>query len=251
MTLNDNLKAIAYKKLKPFAKSSAAALIFFTNIFPFSNPIIEIMVKVLPMITLVIFMNNMSKIKKFNNQKTTDLILGMICSIVGDICLVSNFWDSMGKDMFLPGVGAFALGHVFYIKSFGLKWDNTAILGPLGCFGYFVTSKFDIDDEILNVAVHTYVMIILVMVWRGCSVCEFTGLLESGSFWGSLFFAVSDSMLGLGKFSDVHEGLNEDYGVFVYGWMIYFTYILGQVGIAVSCLNVEEIIDQRKSKKVQ
>merc|ERR1711976_9204 len=211
---------------------------------------IEILIKILPMVTLVLFMNNMSSIKKFNNQKTSSMITGMFSSIIGDVCLVPSFWQGFGKDMFLPGVLVFGIGHGFYIKAFGLKWDNTTLIGPLAYYGYFITSMFVVDDEVLNFAVHVYVIIILMMVWRGyADNSSFKGILETGSIWGSLFFAISDSMLGLGKFSNVHEFLNEDYGVQIWNWLVYFTYILGQLGIAISCLSVKEVEKDATVKK--
>merc|ERR1712226_309180 len=131
--LGENMKALAYKKLKPYAKSALVGLISYTNLFP-KNPIIEVILKILPMVTLVIFLNNMSKIKAYNNSSTQYLIAGMFFSIIGDICLCSPLWDPLGNPedrygdtMFLPGVGAFAVGHLFYIQAFGLKWDNTAL----------------------------------------------------------------------------------------------------------------------------
>ena len=50
------------------------------------------------MVALVIFMNNMSKIKIYNNSSTKYLIAGMFFSIIGDICLCSPLWDPLGNE---------------------------------------------------------------------------------------------------------------------------------------------------------
>jgi len=131
----------------------------------------------------------------------TLIATGLVCSAVGDICLLRAAW-------FGPGVASFALAHGCYLSAFAgagppiapaLGWllALLAIAGLLGgvLWPYLVGWR--------RPAVVGYIAIITLMAWTAVSRASTAGIDSTSGLaaaGGALLFMASDALLALDRF---------------------------------------------------
>lgn len=150
------------------------------------------------------------------------ILVGLIFSLAGDILL------EISADLFVPGLIAFLIGHVWYIAAFlsvtrQLQWSRALPFAAWVGVAYLLLLP-NLKDMAMPVA--AYVIVIGVMMWRSA-----TMLTDAGLRWqwlaviGAILFGLSDTLLAFKKFSGVIIG--PSFTVIVVYW-------LGQLGLALS-----------------
>jgi uncharacterized membrane protein YhhN len=150
-------------------------------------------------------------------------VAALVCSLVGDVLLM------LPQDLFVPGLAAFLVGHVFYVVGF---WTHgpaaaavavavvvvIAVVAPLGRRILIALGNTG-EPAGLRGAVSAYMVVISVMLVTA---------LASGNFVaaaGATLFVASDSMIAWDRF------------VGRFSWApvaIMVTYHLGQAGLVAS-----------------
>ena len=130
------------------------------------------------------------------------LLLGLACCLIGDICLTS-----VRKNMFLLGLIAFLIGHVFYILGFfsvastsQWTWVGSLIVVFVSGLVYFWLRP---HLGSFNLPVLFYVIVISVMVSGAWSILGDSDLVISGrimAFAGALSFYFSDVFVARDRF---------------------------------------------------
>ncbi|KAA0203102.1 hypothetical protein HAZT_HAZT005876 [Hyalella azteca] len=150
------LKSGVGPKLVPFFKTVA---IYFVVLIPHEQHLVfRAILKALPVISLIAFvlLHGMSFGDEYFYSRR--ILLGLICSVVGDVLLV---WDHL----FLHGLGAFLVAQIFYISAFGFKPLNlpvAAVLYPaLGLSLYIIVPE---AGGALSVGVCVYSFVLATMV---------------------------------------------------------------------------------------
>lgn len=94
-----------------------------------------------------------------------------------------------------PGMAAFALGHLLYIRAFGLTPLQPALLLLVlpALLGYFSLLLPHLEPDMAP-AVASYGLILSIMLWRGLA-------RGRSARWGALLFTISDSVLALDTFA--------------------------------------------------
>jgi len=151
------------------------------------------------------------------------LVAGLVCSMVGDVCLM------LPSDLFLPGLGAFLVAHVFYVVALlalgvsgvGLL-VGIALMGLVGFgIGRRIVQGAAASDKALAGPVAAYIAVISVMVASAIGTGRFFAIV------GALLFATSDAVLGWTKFlSDFSRSR----------LVVMVTYHLGQTGLVLALI---------------
>ncbi|XP_038609024.1 lysoplasmalogenase [Tachyglossus aculeatus] len=142
------------------------------------------LVKALPVLSLAFF----SWIQEAGSPSAPWVRLGLLLSALGDVCLV---WPNG----FIYGMASFAVAHVLYIWTFGLRPARLGLLPPVGlAFGAFYAFLLPHLPPALAVPVAGYMAILGLVVWRGLA----RG--GRGRTLGALLFTLSDSVLTLDAF---------------------------------------------------
>ncbi|XP_018014321.1 lysoplasmalogenase-like protein TMEM86A [Hyalella azteca] len=223
-TLAQVLKSGVGPKLVPFFKTVA---IYFVVLIPHEQHLVfRAILKALPVISLIAFvlLHGMSFGDEYFYSRR--ILLGLICSVVGDVLLV---WDHL----FLHGLGAFLVAQIFYISAFGFKPLNlpvAAVLYPaLGLSLYIIVPE---AGGALSVGVCVYSFVLATMVWRSVARVQ---LFEELWTWtklcscaGGILFAFSDTCIGIHHF---HSPLPYS-EVLIMG-----TYYAAQLGISLSVVD--------------
>ncbi len=122
------------------------------------------------------------------------IIAGLIGGLVGDVALLPRF------DRFLAGLGAFLVGHAFYVAAFLAAGVETAALVTGLCSAAALGLAFGrpiigaVAESRLLVPVALYILTIGAMVVVG------VGTRQPGFLIGAVLFALSDSLLGTDRF---------------------------------------------------
>ncbi|MFC5472137.1 lysoplasmalogenase [Cohnella suwonensis] len=130
--------------------------------------------------------------------------------------------------MFVVGLSAFLIGHLFYVSAFSRRYRSSrlrfATLVPLGLFAAYMGTELlralsEDDKGALMAPVVLYILVICAMAWTAIMTGRATAIA------GSLLFLVSDSILSWNMFvSDVEYA----------GPLIMLTYYAAQFLIAAS-----------------
>jgi alkenylglycerophosphocholine hydrolase len=119
---------------------------------------------------------------------------GLIFSLAGDVLLESF-------RLFVPGLVAFLIAHVFYTAAFIKKSSRTSLLSSLPflafAVGMFLFLRPHLGEMILPVAI--YIVIISVMFWRSLEQ-KHIGKEGKYAFLGAALFTLSDSILAINRF---------------------------------------------------
>lgn len=131
---------------------------------------------------------------KWENPYNILIGCGLIFSLAGDVLLESF-------RLFVPGLVAFLVAHVFYIAAFIKKSARTSLLSSLPflafAVGMFLFLRPHLGDMMLPVAV--YILIISAMFWRSY-VQKQTDPHGKLAFLGAALFTLSDSILAINRF---------------------------------------------------
>lgn len=170
---------------------------------------------------------------RLDKRKLTLLICAQLFGCVGDVCLLSDAFP-----LFAGGIGAFLIGHIFYISIFGgeswkgMGWKGwvPGLVVMLGLvFG--LVKLLHVSGALLPpMAVYGFVLTLLMF-------STFCGLvrLEDKATWGILFagavlFTFSDSLIAAGTFDAFHLPLHD--------FVIMFTYLIAQTLLAIGAVRL-------------
>ncbi|KAF2363846.1 YhhN-like [Trinorchestia longiramus] len=195
-TLTQVLKSGVGPKLVPFFKTVA---IYFVVFIPQDqHSVLRAILKALPVLSLVAFvlLHGMSFGDEYFYSRR--ILLGLLCSVVGDVLLV---WDHL----FLHGLGAFLVAQICYISAFGFKPLNlpaaTVFYSLLAISLSFIVPP---TEGALSIGVSVYSTVLATMVWRSVARVQ---LFEELWTWtklcscaGGIFFAFSDACIGIHHF---------------------------------------------------
>jgi len=187
--------------------------------------------KCLPVICLLFFVLLDGLGLKKRSVFRSRILVALIFCCIGDACLV---WE----ESFIFGMGAFAIGHFFYISAFGFQPLNL----PVGIIlfataGYVVNFWIDrLPSTDLVVGVPIYTAILTTMAWRAIARVRFS---EVDWTWthvctalGAISFAISDGFIAFDMFYSKIPHAKV--------WIM-TTYYAAQLGLALS------VVDERKN----
>ncbi len=189
------------------------------------------LVKILPMAILIYCYR-----ARLKGKVDEFFLLGLICSAIGDF-----FLDFSPRHFFMFGLSAFLFAHIAYLmalKPFKCKSDKAkpfknnqlklvgfyCVYGVLMCL-WLVPS---LGKQLLPVL--AYMMVLLMMAIA-------TVLSEKSNFWlilGGLSFVISDSLLGINKFSIAIPNAN---------FWVMTSYYLAQFSLVKGMLSYQKTIN--------
>ena len=149
------------------------------------------------------------------------LVIGLLLSLVGDVCLM------VPADLFVAGLAAFLVAHVFYVialialgVSIGALIVGIALMGLVAVvIGRRIVQGAASTDAALAGPVAGYIAVISVMVASAIGTGRFFAIV------GALLFGLSDSVLGWTRFiADLPRGRV----------IVMVTYHLGQIGLVLA-----------------
>lgn len=227
-------------KLVPFFKTLA---IYFVVFIPEDNPsLFAMFLKCLPILSLLLFvlMHGMSLGNEYTFSRR--ILIGLIFSCIGDGLLV---W----RELFLHGMVAFGIGHMFFISAFGFKPLNIPLGIPMYIASMLGLSMWLPQQALIyKMTVPIYTALLVTMAWRATARVRFFEELWTWtklcSCVGGLFFVISDAIIGLHMF----------YSPIPYGQvLIMTTYYAAQLGIALSVVDSKAsyIREEEESRKRQ
>ena len=152
------------------------------------------------------------------------ILAGLIFSLAGDVLL------EISDDLFVPGLLAFLIGHVWYIAAFISATRQLKLMRALPFTAWVIIAYLILLPNLKDMAVPVaaYVIAIGVMMWRA-SARVGAGGRTSPDQWaaliGAILFGLSDTVLALDKFNALSIG--PSFTVIVLYW-------LGQLGMALS-----------------
>ena len=127
---------------------------------------------------------------------STFVVAGLICSMVGDVCLLV-------PDRFVSGLASFLVAHLFYIAAFAAGPQAVTLLAPFAAVGAMLAGTLWRRAGELRWPVVAYVTVISVMGWQAAQRAaapltpEPSGIL---ALVGALTFMTSDGLLAFERF---------------------------------------------------
>ncbi|XP_037675728.1 lysoplasmalogenase [Choloepus didactylus] len=167
--------------LSPFFLACA---FYFLIWVPEDQPLwVSALVKGLPVLCLVVFLGAVAP----EGGSTPLFQGGLLCSFVGDACLV---WP----EAFLYGMAAFAAAHLLYLAALGFSPLRPGLLLPvLLPAGAFLGLLRPHLPPALAAPVAAYSLLMALVLWRGLA-------RRGGAGRGALLFAFSDALLAWDTF---------------------------------------------------
>ncbi|XP_043915150.1 lysoplasmalogenase [Protopterus annectens] len=183
-------------KLIPFLNT---VCIYFILWLPSSEPSwFSALIKCLPILSLGIFLLAYSVSIGAMNSYSKRILLGLLFSAGGDVCLI---WPQF----FLHGMVMFGIAHLLYITAFGmrpLKLKIFLVFALLGGTLYFIMHPYLQEPFLYTVGIYT--ALICIMGWRALARVK---LSSYGWSWtraysaiGAITFMVSDCTLAVDRF---------------------------------------------------
>ena len=138
------------------------------------------------------------------DRRALEILIGaQLFGCAGDILLLS---DELA--MFASGIGAFLIGHIFYMTLFGGKswkglswWGWILCLAIMGGIVYFLVTLLKIEGELL-IPMAVYGMTLMLLIFS--ALCGFIRFREKGTWGilllGTLLFTFSDALIAAGTF---------------------------------------------------
>ena len=172
---------------------------------------------------------------RLDRRKLTLLICAELFGCAGDICLLSSAFP-----LFAGGIGAFLIGHIFYVSIFGreswkeLGWGGwTAGIVVMAGLVFGLIKLLRISGALLPpMAVYGSMLMLLMF----STFCGLVRLRDKGTwailFIGSLLFTFSDALIAAGTFGVVDFALRE--------FVIMFTYVIAQVLLAIGAVRLAQ-----------
>lgn len=182
-----------------------------------SSVVLSVILKSVPLLGLMVWVRLTAR------DRYANLILsGLLFSLAGDVLL------EISADLFVPGLIAFLIGHIWYSVAFlsitrELNWPRLLPFAAWVMLAYLLLLP-NLKDMAVPVA--AYVIVIGAMMWRSATV-----LTQPVLRWqwlaliGALLFGLSDTLLAFKKFNGLIIGPS---------FTIMTLYWLGQLGLALS-----------------
>lgn len=179
----------------------------------------------LPLLAMSVLVYALSR--RLEKRKLTLLICAELFGCVGDTCLLSS-----DLPLFAGGIGAFLIGHIFYISIFGGEsWKRLGgkawTAGLVVMLGLVVglVKVLRISGALLPpMAIYGFVLTLLMF----SSLCGLLRLPDKGSwallFIGSVLFTFSDALIAAGTFGVINFPQQD--------FVIMFTYLIAQSMLA-------------------
>jgi len=164
-----------------------AVALFFIGLYTDSY-LLRMLSKPIPILAMIFMLRPVTHYKKF-------VFLGLGFSVTGDFLLESS------PDMFLFGLTAFLIAHLFYIGAF-VKRNHNLKLFPLillAAFGIVILYLLYPTLGKMAIPVIAYLVVILIMCWRAMAQNNYDDYAVYAAA-GSLFFVISDSIIAFNKF---------------------------------------------------
>lgn len=172
---------------------------------------------------------------RLDRRKLTLLICAELFGFAGDTCLLSDAFP-----LFAGGIGAFLIGHIFYVSIFGKEswkglgwggWMAGIVVMAVLVFGLIKLLK--ISGALLPpMAVYGSMLMLLMF----STFCGLVRLKDKGTwailFIGSLLFTFSDSLIAAGTFGVIDFALRE--------FVIMSTYVIAQVLLAIGAVRLAQ-----------
>jgi len=193
------------KILLPLSFLSMA--IFFVMLYLHEYTWVKTVFKALPVIIFAWLIG-------FEGRYRTYISIGLLFSALGDILLDEYL------NLFVPGLAAFLIAHVFYIIAFIYRSKRPAVEGALAIYsigGIAFTFLYKGVGELL-IPVLLYMAVITTMGWRAYAARRYDSYAQ-WAFYGALLFIASDSLIAFNKFYTP---------VPYHGWLIMLTYWAAQ-----------------------
>lgn len=187
----------------------------------------------LPLLALAVL--SFASNRRMDRRMITLLVTAELFGCVGDICLLFD-----GFALFAAGIGAFLVGHIFYLILFGgqswkgMNWKGWAAgLVVMGGLVFGLIKLLKIEGALLPpMAVYGFVLTLLLF----STFCGIVRLRDKGTwiilFIGAALFTFSDSLIAAGTFHVWEFELRE--------FVIMLTYLLAQTFLAVGTLRLAE-----------
>lgn len=199
----------------------AGAVVFFLGHI-WGNPWLSLVAKGVPVIALWFWLQR-APAELYRRW----IGIGLLFSLAGDLLLS---WPS---DLFVPGLGAFLLGHLAYLRAYLSDCRKPAIAALLvaaviGCGMFSVLASAGLGSLLIPVAL--YALAISAMLWRALARLGHDGLTRHSTVLaagGATLFVLSDSLIGINRFVAPFEAAPV---------AIMLTYWLGQWAIATSAM---------------
>lgn len=132
-------------------------------------------------------------------------VSAMVMHTIGDIFLLFP-----GMNWFMAGLGAFLLGHIFYLLIFvkfiaGIRQSSLifCILIPVIIVAFFITMLFNLQGELMLLAVRIYASILLLMTSFGIYGMIKKYPYSTNLVVGAVLFIISDFIIALNSFSGI------------------------------------------------
>jgi uncharacterized membrane protein YhhN len=178
--------------------------------------VVRVILKSAPLLCLIAWVRLTAR-----DRYATLILAGLIFSFAGDVLL------EISADLFMPGLIAFLIGHVWYIAAFVSATRELKLLHGLPFAGWVVLAYLLLPNlGSMAVPVAAYVIVIGTMMWRSSAMVDSPA--RRWQWWaliGAILFGLSDTLLAFKKFSGLTLGPS---------FTIIVLYWLGQLGIALS-----------------
>lgn len=170
---------------------------------------------------------------RLDKRKLTLLICAELFGCVGDVCLLSDAFP-----LFAGGIGAFLVGHIFYVSLFGGEsWKElsgkswAAGVVVMGGLVFGLIKLLHVSGALLPpMAVYGSMLTLLMF----STFCGLVRLRDKGTwgilFAGSVLFTFSDSLIAAGTFDAFHLPLHD--------FVIMFTYLVAQSLLAIGAMRL-------------
>ncbi|XP_011184686.1 lysoplasmalogenase-like protein TMEM86A isoform X2 [Zeugodacus cucurbitae] len=178
-------------KLMPFFN---AVFVYFAFVQDPHGELWTTVLKCLPIVMLLVYVVAKGFALTPAYRYSQRILLGLVCSCAGDALLNIN--------LFLEGMGAFAIGHIWYISAFG--WRPLKL--PIGvalyiCGAVAISLAFNRLDGVLAIGVPIYTALLSTTCWRAIArALQHSSFLNTFCAVGTVLFLLSDSVIGINMF---------------------------------------------------
>ena len=183
--------------------------------------VLRLAVKLVPVLAMIVWIA-----RRAPRRRERDLVIaGLFASLAGDA-----FLELDPAGLFVPGLVAFLIAHVFYVASFTTTTRALALPRALAAYAYGAGILALLGPMLVPVSLYTAV--ICTMLWRAAAR---VGQVERRAAWltlaGAASFAVSDTLIAFARFGGAYFDADLR-GSTAWRLAIMTLYWLGQWGIA-------------------
>ncbi|XP_036324626.1 lysoplasmalogenase-like protein TMEM86A isoform X1 [Rhagoletis pomonella] len=178
-------------KLMPFFN---AVVLYFAFVKDPHGELWTTVLKCLPILMLIFYVVAKGFALTPTYRRSQRILLGLIGSCAGDALLSVN--------LFPHGMGAFAIGHIWYISAFGWKPLKLAIGVTLYISGAIgVSVVYNRLDAVLAIGLPIYTALLLTTCWRAIArALPSSSFIDTFCAVGAVLFLISDIFIGINMF---------------------------------------------------